>query len=245
VNVIAFAFPGVAGVRCFFQTKSAPSADEPAELAGNISLTVGAAPAAAANRRELAALCRVAGPAEVRQVHGATTVFDPAPCAAAEQPAVEADGMATDRPGLALMIKTADCQPVLLCHLSGRCVAALHVGWRGNRVDYPGTGVRDFCARYRIRPEEVLAVRGPSLGPSAAEFVHFDAEWGAEFEPWYDRRTRTMDLWQLTRSQLLAAGLLPNRLFSLDLCTHTLAGSFFSYRRSERCGRQGSLVVID
>jgi copper oxidase (laccase) domain-containing protein len=51
-----------------------------------------------------------------------------------------------------------------------------------------------------------------------------------------------MDLWRLTRSQLETAGLLPERIFSLDLCTYSLPGDLFSYRRDPRCGRQGSVI---
>jgi len=172
-------------------------------------------------------------------------VFEPNATDASADPMQEADGMATSRPGLGLLIKTADCQALLLAHASGRHVAALHVGWRGNRVDYPGKGVREFCARYGLNPAELSAVRGPSLGPAAAEFVNFTAEWGPKFLPWFDTGRQTMDLWRLTRHQLEAAGLLPERIFSLDLCTYSLPDILFSYRRDKQCGRQGSVIWME
>ena len=243
VNVIPFVFPGIAGVRCAFQVRSAHDADP---FAGNISLSVGGNPDhAARNRRDLAAACGLKRLADLRQVHGDVTVFEPEATDAGTDPAQEADGMATCRPGLGLMIKTADCQPLLLAHASGRYVAALHVGWRGNRIGYPGTGVRDFCARYSLDPAEISAVRGPSLGPAAAEFVNFDAEWGPEFLPWFDAARQTMDLWGLTRRQLEAAGVSPKRIFSLDMCTYSLPELLFSYRRDADCGRQGNVIWIE
>jgi YfiH family protein len=242
INIIPFVFPGIAGVRCAFQVRDPHDADP---FAGNISLSTGTdRDQTVRNRRDLAAACNVDGLADMRQVHGDRTVFEPGSMDAGTDPEQEGDGMVTSRPGLGLMIKTADCQPLLLAHASGRYVAALHVGWRGNRIGYPGAGVRDFCSRCGLDPAEISAVRGPSLGPAAAEFVNFAAEWGPEFLPWFDAARQTMDLWRLTRCQLETAGLLPERIFSLDLCTYSLPDFLFSYRRDANCGRQGSLIWI-
>ena len=45
--------------------------------------------------------------------------------------APRADAMATNRPGLALSILTADCAPVLLADADAGVVGAAHAGWRG------------------------------------------------------------------------------------------------------------------
>jgi copper oxidase (laccase) domain-containing protein len=50
-----------------------------------------------------------------------------------------------------------------------------------------------------------------------------------------------MDLWRLTRSQLEEAGMNPERIFSLDLCTASLP-QFFSHRRDKPTGRQANLI---
>ncbi len=144
--------------------------------------------------------------------------------------------------GHALLIKTADCQPIMLAHKNGTHIAALHVGWRGNRRDFIGVAIREICAHYNLRPSDWLAVRGPSLGPAAAEFVNFKSEWTEAFRPWLNSSTQCMDLWNLTREQLLHAGLLARNIFSLDLCTAELNSLFFSYRKETVCGRQASLI---
>ena len=59
-------------------------------------------------------------------------IFDPEPRDIGDGPSADGDGLATARPGQALIIKTADCQPILLAHKSGKYVGALHAGWRGN-----------------------------------------------------------------------------------------------------------------
>lgn len=256
VNFIPFVFPGVKNVRCAFQTRTGgfsqnrdnmPFAGDQGFFAGgNISFAVGDHPEhVQANREDLRRTLGLDTLMDTKQVHGVTTIFEPDPSTAAlhDEPSVKADGMSTSRPGMGLMVKSADCQPILIAHESGRFVAGLHAGWQGNRQNYPGVAVGELCKYYQVEPRSLFAVRGPSLGPSAAEFIHFDTEWGPDFARWYAERERTVNLWMLAKDQLLAAGLLPERLFSLDLCTFSL-GLFYSFRRNKITGRQGSVIWI-
>jgi polyphenol oxidase len=240
---IPFAFPGLPSVACAFTTGS-PTPGAPADPAASLAFTGAADPLQViANRQALKDSLRFSIWHSLKQVHGVNLVFEPE-YDTLTRPSLEVgDGMAESRSGRALAIKTADCQPVLLAHESGQYVAALHVGWRGNVADFIGRSVRTICVRYGLAPEEFSAVRGPSLGPGAAEFIRFEEEFGESFRPYFDYRTRRMDLWRLTRDQLAAAGLRRDRIFSLDLCTHELP-QFFSYRRDRSTGRQASLIWI-
>ena len=231
VQVIPFAFPGLPDFRCAFTTRHA----------GNLSLTgkEGAErEETVAARRALCGRLGIGAWAEARQVHGDTLLINPEAAPVAEEPAVEADGLATDGKDLALAVKTADCQPILLAHPGG-FIAAVHAGWRGNVLRFPETAVATFCLKYGLDPAEVHAVRGPSLG--YAEFVNFSREWPVVFAPWYNQATRCVDLWSLTRRQLGEAGLKAQHIHSLDLCTHSLNSLFFSHRRKD-AGRQMALI---
>lgn len=243
--VIPFCFPGVPGVRCAFQTRMGGASKAPYDQ-GNYSLTVGDDPAnVLATRAALKEQLGYEAVVELNQVHGTDILLDPPAMEYHEQGLAEADGSTTTRPGLALVIKTADCQPILLAHEDGKHVMALHSGWRGNRANYPALGVEVFCREYGLDPAEVWAVRGPSLGPTASEFVNYDQEWGPEFDTWHDPATRTVDLWRMTRDQLTSAGLKPEKVLSVDLCTHTMTDTFFSYRRERNSGRMAGLIWIE
>jgi YfiH family protein len=233
MNHIPFAFPDIPGVACAFGTGP-----------DTLAFAGAADPAAViAARRALMDDLGFAVWHSLRQVHGVDLIFEPE-FETLERPSIEAgDGMTETRPGHALAIKTADCQPVLIAHASGRYVMALHVGWRGNVQDFCARAVRSFCVRYGLSPAELSAVRGPSLGPGESEFTAFAREFGEAFRPWYDYRTNRVDLWRLTRDQLIAAGLKRERIYALDLCTKTLP-RFFSYRRDKSTGRQASLIWI-
>ncbi|GFK93349.1 Laccase domain protein YfiH [Fundidesulfovibrio magnetotacticus] len=239
VTFIPFAFPGIPGVRAVFTT-AATGPDR-----GNISRNVPHDPdAVRANRTGLMERLGFAHWCSLKQVHGTDMAFDPDPVGPGDGSVIVADGSATDSPGKALVIKTADCQPILLAHKDGRHVAALHVGWRGNVLEFPQKGVRAFCERYGLDPAELSAVRGPSLGPAMSEFKNFEMEFGERFRDFFDPATNTVNLWRLTVAQLLEAGLKRERIYGLDLCTHSLA-EFHSYRRDKAAsGRQASLVWI-
>ena len=238
-GALHFAFPGLSNVKCVFSRRSGSG------LAGNISYLANDSTekVSAARQFFFGSLQGLTEIAECRQVHGDGLVealegSDPA------GPLREADGMMSERANLGLMIKTADCQPILVAHRGGRHIMALHAGWRGNRAKFPTTAVERFCARYSLRPKDLFAVRGPSLGPGSARFENFSDEWPAEFTAWFDPKTRCMDLWALTRHQLHSAGIPEEQIYGIDLCTLANCEEFFSYRDGKTPGRQAAVIWI-
>lgn len=228
---ISFSFPGLPRIKCVFTTRET----------GNLSLLNRSgeeAEATLAARERLFDSLGVDSWSELKQVHGDSLVINPGPTAVNEGAVTEADGHATNAKRHALIVKTADCQPILLAHPDGY-VGAVHAGWRGNVLEFPRTAVTAFCRQYGLNPADVRAVRGPSLG--YAEFVNFSREWPAAFAPWYDESTRCMDLWSLTRRQLCDAGLKSGNIYGVDFCTYSQNESFFSHRRGDT-GRQAGVI---
>ncbi|MFP4587214.1 MAG: polyphenol oxidase family protein [Desulfohalobiaceae bacterium] len=242
-HVISFQFPGLSEVGCAFTTRKGGVSQGPYAW-NNLSYSVGDQERNVQRNRDcLQAQLDVQSLCCLQQIHSSKMV-----CIQEQHtqpgPVQQADAMTAELQGLALMIQTADCQPLLLAHCSGKYIAALHVGWRANRAGAPGQWVQQFCRTYALRPDDILAVRGPSLGPWNSQFLNFEQEWGQGFLPYFQPETRTMDLWSLTRDQLLQAGVPEQSIFSLDLCTFQLQQEFFSYRRQGVCGRQAGLIWI-
>lgn len=247
VKYILFEFPALPRICCIFQQRG-DNAEYP--LAGNISFQVGDNPCKVLQTRQaLLSTLRHKGMhswCECHQVHGDKILDEPQPTPLQALPddLPKADGAMTSSAGRGLLIKTADCQPLLLAHKSGRYIMALHVGWRANRFNFPGIAVNAFCSRYGIDPPDVMAVRGPSLGPARAEFVNFREEWGSQFEAWFDQVHECMNLWALTRHQLTSAGVSANDIYAIDICTAANPREFFSYRKDRNTGRQASIIWI-
>jgi YfiH family protein len=243
LEFIPFAFPGVPHVRCAFQIRRQPSGQTDA-YTDNIAFAVGPEERAIANRRAIAPGLKINAWAAMHQVHGVDISFHPPPSLPERADTAQLDGLATRQRNFGLLVKSADCQPLLLADSKGEHIAALHVGWRGNRANFPGKGVYEFCSHYKLAPKNIYAVRGPSLGRGAAEFRDFDAVWSAPFMPWFERESRTMDLWGITSHQLIQAGIPAEHIYSLDLCTYTLKDRFFSFRAGAE-GRQASLIWLE
>lgn len=244
-----FEFVGIQNVGIAFTSRRG-GVSEPPHDSANLSFEVGDDPnKVAENRQYINDRFGLAGWCECKQVHGDIFHADPAPISPGEAATMDGDGMATSTPGFGLVIKTADCQPILLAHRSGRHVAGLHAGWRGNKINFPGSGVRAFCDAYDLKPEDVFAVRGPSLSPAAAEFVNFNDDFGPKFKHYFDPETKCVDLWQMTRDQLMEAGVPETQIFGIDLCTMGMDETFFSYRKAcaspiKETGRQAGIIWI-
>lgn len=240
-----FPDPDLNTVKCWFQIRI--NVTRSMYSGGNISFNVGDDPAAVReNRRELMRHIGTNDLCELKQVHSTRIHFDAKTIPFLDDlPRLEGDGLTTTKKQQALIIKTADCQAILLAHKSGKYVAALHVGWRGNRAHFLGYALEKICTHYNLQSEDFFAVRGPSLGPDAAEFLNYDKEWGLEFEKWHNKIQQTVNLWQMSQDQLIAAGLRKDRIFSLDLCTFSLPEILFSYRRQHHGGRQAAIICIN
>ncbi|MGL4722387.1 MAG: polyphenol oxidase family protein [Desulfovibrionaceae bacterium] len=188
---------------------------------------------------------------ENKQVHGTKMLFEPPvfDITSQQDPQIyqkkarEADGLATSLHNIALLIKTADCQPLLFAHSSGKYIMALHVGWKGNALHFPQKAILEFTQHYKISARDVYVVRGPSLSPHRAEFINAHKEWSNKELPFFDAPTKTMNLWKLTQSQLEEVGILSKNIYSIDICTYD-SPLFFSYRKNTITGRQASIITI-
>jgi len=215
----------------------------------NLAGHVGAPPAAvAANRARLqAAMAGVERVAWLQQVHG-TRVVDAGQLGEGEgEGEPEADAAVTRAPGVACVVMTADCLPVLLADDTGATVAAAHAGWRGLAA-----GVLErTVATMAVAPSRLRAWLGPAIGPTAFEvgaevraaFLARDAGAGAAFRPAARRDHYFADLPALATRRLQAVGI--RDITASGICTVTSVDRCPSFRRDPRAGRMASLIWRD
>ena len=154
-----------------------------------------------------------------------------------------ADALVTDVAGLLLMIQVADCQPVLIFDPQHRVVAAVHAGWRGSVANVIGATVALMERRFASRPPRLWAAIGPSLGPCCGQFIHYRDEIP---EPLWPFRVgpHHFDFWAVSRAQLAAAGLRPERVETAAVCTRCRTDTFFSYRGEGTTGRFAAVIGL-
>jgi hypothetical protein len=209
-------------------------------------------PAAARSRIASAAAALGVDPPGVccaLQVHGSSVAcidelppFDAnAPCRVCG----EYDALVTDRPGITLLVRVADCVPVLLYDPERRVVAAVHAGWKGTLADIAAATVERMSARYGCRPSSLLAGIGPSIGPCCFEVGDdvagkFRDAPGRSGSVLADRGGFRIDLPCANRASLLRCGVLPHNIDMSGYCTACRRDIFFSHRGEKgNAGRFG------
>ncbi len=73
------------------------------------------------------------------------------------------DGVITRTPGLLLVVKTADCLPVLIIDPKRHAIGAIHAGWRGTVKRIAEKGVGEMRRQFGSNPADLLAAIGPGI----------------------------------------------------------------------------------
>jgi polyphenol oxidase len=155
------------------------------------------------------------------------------------------DGLILTRKGVAGVIRTADCVPVILWEPTSHVAAIVHAGWRGTVMRIAGKAAR-MMREMGAEPSLVQALIGPSIGPCCYEVKEdvLSSFRGARFSESIIRRLMNstfLDLRRANAEDLEEEGV--GHIHVLDICTRCTEDLFFSARRNES-GRQISFVAI-
>ncbi len=163
----------------------------------------------------------------LRQIHGARTIIVDTTSHRTEG----TDAAATDTKDLTLVMRTADCQPLLVYAPAKQVIGVIHAGWKGVRDGIIPAFFETVRERWGIDPSETLVCAGPSLCQRCAEFTD-----PAKELPNVDPRFfngRCADLRAAADAQLEAAGVpATNRERSPD-CVKCMQETYWSYRSKD------------
>lgn len=218
----------------------------------NLGGTVGDSPDAVRenHRRVYECLCLDGSRAcTVWQVHSADTVIVRGRVPNRRWLA-RADGMVTDRPGLPLTMRYADCTPVLLYDPVRHVIGIAHAGWRGTVSGAAISALTTMQNAFGTRPQDVQAGIGPSIGPDhyqvgeeviRAVQAAFDQLDGLVRRA--DDGSAYLDLWAANRLLLERAGV--TQIEVAGICTASHTDEFFSHRaEAGRTGRFGVVIAL-
>ncbi|MEA3039464.1 MAG: purine-nucleoside/S-methyl-5-thioadenosine phosphorylase / adenosine deaminase [Sphingomonadales bacterium] len=188
----------------------------------------------------------------LHQVHSGDAL--PVTAAWPDESRPHADGLATDRPGLALAILTADCAPILFADRDAGVIGAAHAGWKGALGGVVEATLKVMESLGADRPRIAAAV-GPCIARRSYEveeaFLRRFTESAPENERFFSDgarpHRRQFDLEGYVLSRLAAAGL--SRIEAMGEDTYSQPDRFFSYRRATHrgepdYGRQISLIAL-
>lgn len=198
------------------------------------------------DRNELAeALGLDRGVAHMRQVHGNEVVSVAHP---SSEPPV-CDGLVTGERRLALVVKTADCVPLLFWDEDRNVVAAVHAGWRGALAGVPARALSLLVDNFGCQADSVHVALGPAIGPCCYEVGDEVVEaFGKKFSFAEDlfapgsRGKQHLNLIQANVRQLVEGGVRNDRIYQSGICTVCENGRFYSYRKEGK--RVGRLMAV-
>ena len=185
----------------------------------------------------LAAALGIAGleRARLRQRH--TAVSHLAPPGAQPEPPPVGDALLAEGAGVALMISTADCVPLVVSDHGSGALAVVHAGWRGTLAGILPSVVGELSRRFGTPRASLRIGVGPAIrhccyevGPDVV--ARFGRAW-----PTSERWLRPgpsgkphLDLVAANREQAEAAGVPPPAFLDPAWCTRCRNDLFHSYR---------------
>jgi len=162
------------------------------------------------------------------------------------------DGLITDRPGVALGIRTADCVPLLFVDRIRRVIGVAHAGWRGTALGIGSKMVELFEKRFSSRRQDILIAIGPAVGVCCYQVdapVHaaFSSRPGANgfLRPCPEAGRWMLDLSLANRVELAEQGVPEENIHTAGHCTACRPDIYFSHRAGlGRTGRQLNLIML-
>ncbi len=161
----------------------------------------------------------------------------------------DCDALVTDVPGLALVVFSADCTPILFWDSVTGAVGAAHAGWRGTASGIAARVVETMERVYGSRPADIRAAIGPNIGQ-----CHFETDsdvpqallraFGPEMEAYIQSKGEKyhVDLKAVNAWILRRAGVADVEIS--DACTVCQSDRYWSHRVTQgRRGTQGAVIV--
>ena len=150
------------------------------------------------------------------------------------------DGLVTNQRGVALVVRSADCLPIIAFDSDRRMLGLAHAGWRGVKAGLPAHLVDPFHYSSGHAQNLHIAI-GPAIGPCCYEV-------GVDFEAWFPGHLLKkggrffLDLKKAAISQLTESGVLEENISVAPGCTSCDKENCFSYRQEGAAA--GRMVTV-
>lgn len=149
--------------------------------------------------------------------------------------ALKGDGLITNKAGIYLIIKAADCHQIALFDPKNKAISLIHAGWKGLDLGIIKNAVKAMKNNFHANPKDLIVELGPSIGPCCYKNLPTlkqaqDLKW----QPYIIKSkdgSFGVDIWEFAEDQLKDAGVLPGNIDNPRVCTYHNS-EYFSYRRA-------------
>jgi YfiH family protein len=162
-----------------------------------------------------------------------------------------ADAVITQRRGILVGVKVADCVPILIHDNRKSVIGAVHAGWRGTAAQIVKKTINKMRDRFHSSPQDIAIALGPSIrwncyivDESVKDAVH-EATGDGKYIRKHTKGKYHIDLASANIQQALSTGVLKEHIWVSDECTYCNPQKFYSYRYGKIShGRQGGFIGI-
>lgn len=178
----------------------------------------------------------------------------------------QGDAMISQEHGVAMALSFADCVPITFYDPVTQVMGIAHGGWRGTARGIVMATVAAMQDRFGCQPQNIYAGIAPAIGPCCYEVSQEVQDLFLGRKEFTDKPTEEsyrarinasatfsmvelesgpslrLDLQETNRQQLLLAGVSPEHIEVMRICTGCRTDLFFSHRKEH--AKTGRFVVI-
>lgn len=183
---------------------------------------------------------------DVWQVHGINIVIPEKP----RKPLgkyVQADGIVSNTPDFTMVMRFADCVPIILYDPVNHIGSTVHAGWQGTVKNVVSYAVQTMIRQFNVKASNIVAGIGPSIGPdhySVGENVikavkaRFPNDWKEMLELRHEKAY--FNLWLANKHNLVESGV--EQIELAEICTACNTDEWYSHRNEN--GKTGRFAAI-
>lgn len=157
----------------------------------------------------------------------------------------DCDALITNIRNLPLLIRTADCVPVVLYDKRKHVIANVHSGRVGTQKQIVRKTVEMMQSHYGSSSSDIIAAIGPHICGNCYEVdAACASEFGEKYIVGFSKSQKPLiDIASACKEQLEATGVNSNNIFISDICTAE-SPEWPSWRRDKCMERLGTFIVL-
>lgn len=186
---------------------------------------------------------------DVWQVHGTQIHFTEAPRPPAQKH-MPGDAIFTNNPDVTLMMRFADCVPLLFHDPVQKVIGIVHAGWLGTALQISRIAVEALAERYNSKPQDLVVGIGPAICGDCYEVgedvvKRFEKYWNQDCQPFFRSKNKSLYLDMLGANEYLLKKAGVTKIEQSGICTAENLDEWYSYRKEKGLtGRFGVLMAL-
>jgi YfiH family protein len=186
---------------------------------------------------------------DVWQVHSTQVIITDKPRGLNNEP-IQADGIITSNPDVVILMRFADCVPIIFWDEIHKVIGMAHAGWKGTVNKITEVMIDLMTNHFKSNPSDILMAIGPSICPKhylvrddvIREVINsFPGDWNKLISE--DESGHHLDL--RLANQLIAEKMGVSKVHQSYTCTACDTTSWFSHRAEHGVtGRFGAVATL-